>query len=770
MRARLLRLARTTVLAAALAAGRPAAAAAQDAPRFLTEPLAPGVWAVRPADSVGFGMDANTLVVAGRRGTLVVDAPMSATSARQVIAAVAALRVAPVRWLVHTHWHDDHVAGAAEWRRAVPALEVLMARAAADDQRTTGAANRASFFAAIPGTARYLRDLAERGTGLDGQPASDGERAAFRRYATLITRFAAESALVAPVTPTRTFDDSLVLDLGGRRVTALVAGPGHTRADVIVDVADAGVIATGDLVITPVPFVGTTSYPRAYGATLGRVLARPHRVLLPGHGAPLHDDAPVRAIRAMLHDLVAEVDARRLAGEPLDSVRRHLTLAPWRAHFGAGDRLREALFAQYVASSAIPKAFADGAADVAAPMTRADSATAARLAWREAGRARRAGDADAALRALRAAASFFPAQPDYVVAGARAALRQGDSAGAASLVRALAAMEAGEALLEDSTVRSGAAAHAGLGGAVAALRAALAPVPGSTTWRTTADTTLFPEGLTADGTGTLLVGGLRARTVSRVGANGLEAVFAGGDTIGAVVAIAAGHARDEVWVATAALPFAPPRPGAQLTAEVLRVVRGRIVERRTLGDGTGVPGEMTVAPDGTVLVSDGTRARLHRWRPGAAALEEVRDPLLRSPQGIAVAPSGRVAWVADWAHGLLRWDLSTDVLTPVAAPAGASFVGLDGLRWHRGKLVGVQNGVHPARVVAVTLDATGTRATAVRTLDRQPYVGDITVGAIVGRDFRFVASSQWPWFDDDGRRTDERPLPGVVVRALRLDW
>ncbi|MBI3791878.1 MAG: MBL fold metallo-hydrolase, partial [Gemmatimonadetes bacterium] len=242
------------------------------APRFLTERLAPGVWAVRPVDSVGFGMDANSLVVEGRTGALVVDAQMSATSTRAVIAAVRAVTRRPVRYLVHTHWHDDHVAGAAEWQRAVPDIVIVGGTRMAADMATQGAKNRAGFLGQIPGTVAYLRDLAAKRRGLDGAATDSTETAAYVRYAKLIERFAAESALVPHVAPTRTVDDSLVLELGARRVVARVIGAGHTAADVVVDVPDAGVIATGDLVITPVPFVGSTSFPRSYAATLGRLL------------------------------------------------------------------------------------------------------------------------------------------------------------------------------------------------------------------------------------------------------------------------------------------------------------------------------------------------------------------------------------------------------------------------------------------------------------------------------------------------------------------
>ncbi|MBI3791308.1 MAG: hypothetical protein HY275_10585 [Gemmatimonadetes bacterium] len=481
-------------------------------------------------------------------------------------------------------------------------------------------------------------------------------------------------------------------------------------------------------------------------------------------------------MRTMLVALAADVDARRTAGEPLDSVRTHVTLADARAAFAGADRLRNSLFSTYVVSSAIPKAFADGveAASAAAPGTFVDSAQAARLAFRRASAARRAGLADSAWHDVSRGAAWFPGQAAYPEAAARMAARRGDLAALLPLLDGLARAGTGEALLNDSTIGRIAASDARVEAARARLASALAPVSRSVVHATIADTAFFPEGIASDArTGAVYVSGIRAKGVARVDGARLVPVFTGGPRDGAAVGVAVDGARGVLWVATASLPFVQAPAGDTLRAELLRVrLTDGVVERRwRLGEGTGVPGEMTLAANGDVIVSDGVKARLYRLRAGADSLETLRDPLLNSPQGIAVRDDGRVAFVADWSHGILRWDLATDVIERVVPPAGQSLVGIDGLRLHRGRLVGIQNGLAPARVLAITLGDDGRRAEAVRVLDRQrAYDGDITVGTTVGDRYLFVASSQWPWFDDDGKRTDARALPPVVIRALPLDW
>ncbi len=297
----------------------------------------------------------------------------------------------------------------------------------------------------------------------------------------------------------------------------------------------------------------------------------------------------------------------------------------------------------------------------------------------------------------------------------------------------------------------------------------------------TADTTFFAEGIDADArTGALYVTSMRHRNVFVTGADGrLRPVIRAGDAgrdsappIGSAFGVAVDAARDLAWVATARTAFMAPAGGDSLVrAELLRVSLrdGHITGRWLLGDGTGMPGEIALAPDGSVLVSDGIKGALYRLRAGATSLDAVHDPALRSPQGIAVDPSGAVAWVADWSRGILRWDLRTDSLAAVPGPDDRPVRGVDGLRVWRGRLIGVQNGSAPPRVVELVLSADGRRIAAARVLDTPPAAGEPTVGAVVGDRYVYVSSGQWGHWSERGERNlTAGALPAVVVRELHL--
>ena len=71
------------------------------APGLEVEPLAPGLWLLSG------GGDGNVLVLSGADGTVLIDSRSPATAA-ELIAAVDALDLPTVRWVINTHYHEDH--------------------------------------------------------------------------------------------------------------------------------------------------------------------------------------------------------------------------------------------------------------------------------------------------------------------------------------------------------------------------------------------------------------------------------------------------------------------------------------------------------------------------------------------------------------------------------------------------------------------------------------------------------------------------------------
>jgi hypothetical protein len=399
------------------------------------------------------------------------------------------------------------------------------------------------------------------------------------------------------------------------------------------------------------------------------------------------------------------------------------------------------------------------------------AAAQAREAYRRAVAAERGGLADSAWRELQRAAQLWPVQPAYLEAVAVFAAQRRDHAAVEQALLALSRLPAGLRALDDSAVMRAAESVPRVAAAREQLRRALADVPRSLPALTLDDSLLYLEGITVGArTGAVYLTSLRQRAVLVRSRDGGLARIAFGADIGAVLGIAVAPDERTAWITTAALPTLVPDTPAATRAELIELALpiGTVRRRWILGDGSGTPGEITRTRRGDILVSDGVHGALYRLPAGSGELHTIRHRLLRSPQGIAESADGRFAWVADWSTGLLRWRFSDDTIDRMTEPAGATLVGIDGLVRAGNTLIGIQNGLSPARVVGISLNTQGDGITNIVTLDRQPYEGDPTVGAVRGDCYLFVASAPWPFFDDNGTRRRTTPLPGGVVRALAL--
>jgi len=183
-------------------------------------------------------------VVLGESEALVIDTRTTSGHARELIADIGRLTPLPVRLVVDTHWHSDHVFGNHDFRPAtIWGHERCRSRLLENGEH-----QRASLAAALP-------DLAED----------------------------IGSLVIDP--PDRTFAETAILDVGGRRVDLSYLGRGHTDADIVMVVPDAGVLFAGDLLENDaVPFFGD-GYPLEWPATVERLLALVGGPVVPGHGS-----------------------------------------------------------------------------------------------------------------------------------------------------------------------------------------------------------------------------------------------------------------------------------------------------------------------------------------------------------------------------------------------------------------------------------------------------------------------------------------------------
>ncbi|MFT7485716.1 MAG: sugar lactone lactonase YvrE [Candidatus Paceibacteria bacterium] len=166
--------------------------------------------------------------------------------------------------------------------------------------------------------------------------------------------------------------------------------------------------------------------------------------------------------------------------------------------------------------------------------------------------------------------------------------------------------------------------------------------------------------------------------------------------------------------------------------------------------------------------SDGRVVEIDDSAGGGVLRPLVAGYRFRSPQGLAPTPSGKYLYIADWSRGLFRVDLSLESaqrrVEAVRSASTDSLFGIDGLVADGNTLIAIQNAYRPHRIVRLHLDSTGLEVERVEVLEaNHPEHAEPTLGTIVGRNFYYVANSQWESFGADASPEIQREVP-VILR------
>lgn len=248
------------VIAAAAALLFSASALADTPPAPKPQSIAPGVWLIPGSLVPKRQPDGNTVVFDAPDGLIVMDTGRHAWH-RQAILDFAKGRAKPIAAIVNSHWHLDHVSGNPALRAAYPNLKVYATNAI--DAALTG------FLAKSAISAQGMLK-----TDLPPETADDvrGDLATFENGAAL--------------KPDIVVDASGARAIAGKSIVLNVAVDAATDGDIWVYDADSGVLAAGDLVTFPAPFLDTAC-PVGWSKALAAIASVPFKTLIPGHGAPM---------------------------------------------------------------------------------------------------------------------------------------------------------------------------------------------------------------------------------------------------------------------------------------------------------------------------------------------------------------------------------------------------------------------------------------------------------------------------------------------------
>jgi sugar lactone lactonase YvrE len=371
--------------------------------------------------------------------------------------------------------------------------------------------------------------------------------------------------------------------------------------------------------------------------------------------------------------------------------------------------------------------------------------------------------------------TIVPGHPGVLLAYARAANRSGAREQAMDAMRDYAAMGLSYDLNADTTF-SALRTFADYDSVAARLSDNARPVARAESVHRFSDPEFLVEDVVWDEAGKRwLVSTIRARKILAVDGAGNESDFAAPDAEQkwGIFGLALDAKNGLLWAGTAATREVPDAPAAEYGKAGLvayELATGKVARRVPLAPADTlehVLGDLTVAKDGTVYVTDSLGGGVYRLAPGAKALEALVTPrAFFSPQAPALSGDGKELFVADYGRGIAKVDLKSRAVTWLAQPDDVATAGTDGLYWRDGDLVAVQNGVAPHRVVVFELSGKRDRIEKMRVLESASLLlGEPNHGAIVGDAFTFIANSGWDRMETDGVMNTTNAKPAELRRV-----
>jgi cyclase len=253
------------------------------------------------------GAGGNIGASVGDDGIVVVD-DQYAPLADKIQAALKGITDKPVRFIINTHYHEDHTGGNTYFQKEAPII--------AQDN---------------------VRKRLEQG-GVAGNGGS----------VHIEHKPQPKEAL-----PIITFDHDVTVHLNGEDIRALHFPSGHTDGDSVIFFPKSKVVHMGDDFVTyGFPFIDVDSGGSINGMIDGieKVIAQvpPDVKIIPGHG-PVSNLDDVRAFLKMLKDTREAVQNALKQGKTLDQMKQDKILDPWKKY--SGDFISEDAYLETVYNS-----------------------------------------------------------------------------------------------------------------------------------------------------------------------------------------------------------------------------------------------------------------------------------------------------------------------------------------------------------------------------------------------------------------------------------
>ncbi len=302
-----------------------------------------------------------------------------------------------------------------------------------------------------------------------------------------------------------------------------------------------------------------------------------------------------------------------------------------------------------------------------------------------------------------------------------------------------------------------------------------APIVHSDTAFVLRDRSLHIESVTLDpASGSFYLGSVHKRKIVSVDKSGRVKDFttSGQDGLTAVFGVRVDPKGKSLWACSSPMEEMQEYDStAKSVVSHYELKTGKLLSQYRPTEKLGhVFGDLIMNSKGEVFVSDSKNNVLFKVNEKAGTLElYFSSDEFWNLQGLAFSPDDRYLFISDYIKGPFRLDTKSKELIKIKSNIDASLKGVDGLSYHQGSLIALQNGTFPFRATRYTLNATFDTITGSTIIDQaHPAMNEPTIGTVDKDVFYYVATSQWGGYDNKHQIKDSAQLQDIVILKYNL--
>ena len=280
-------------------------------------------------------INSTSTIIVGRNFLTVVESQTDVFMATALIRGIRQrISKLPIKYLIFSHFHLDHILGAEAFLRENPALIIIAHQNTAEHIALHGTDEQASWVSTIRQKSIEAEQLAV-------SAKTEQNRKYFIQASNELGAYYSDVQSSAIVPPNLTFRDSLNLFDGGLQVQLAFLGAGHTSGDILVFIPGDKVLVTGDLVHDYEPLFWDAD-PDSWVRVLEKLKQIDFEYFVGGHGDMHEGKEIVWAWQGYIRELITKTKAAIQEGLTLETFQKEITTETFPSlQNGYGERIQK---------------------------------------------------------------------------------------------------------------------------------------------------------------------------------------------------------------------------------------------------------------------------------------------------------------------------------------------------------------------------------------------------------------------------------------------